>query len=492
MHYPTNKAFSFDKSRETPAQNRRRCFFWSVICLVATIAVSCGVRLATAEPPASRDASESKAWIGRSVTVEMKSGKKLADHVLETIRPGKVPGTYASLKLQASDTNITAVYGAGVISKVLLDGETILAFDEATKSLASPDEKKLDVIHKAATSLADKEKSATDSSSRSTPTAKKPKVGKDRKGKAKKGDIPYTDEELAARATEEGRITHYRKTGVYLWEEITDEVYKAELEKRKDYIKKVSEHFSSLNMRLHETKYFLFLTDIPDKVATQYTSCLDKMHAQLCEAYGLKNQDQIWLGKLPVIAFTNPTSFAEHERKFFKLEINPNGVQGLCHNIPDGNVVVSCHCGKDPHYFAAVVVHETTHGFNYRYKSNVAYPCWLEEGIAEWSAMTTIRDNRSLLQKAKQGVAIAKKQGSLGGDYFPKNEGDKINAWQYGIALSMADFLIKTDAKSFRKMLDAIKSGMKWQEALKKYYRWTPEELVQKFGLTVGIRDLKP
>ena len=56
----------------------------------------------------------------------------------------------------------------------------------------------------------------------------------------------------------------------------------------------------------------------------------------------------------------------------------------------------------------------------------------------------------------------------------------------------MVDFMLKSDGKAFRKMLDAIKHGTKWQDALKDAYGVTPAELTAAFGKSVGIPNLQP
>ena len=56
----------------------------------------------------------------------------------------------------------------------------------------------------------------------------------------------------------------------------------------------------------------------------------------------------------------------------------------------------------------------------------------------------------------------------------------------------MVNFLLKSSGRSFRKMLDAIKMGTKWQVALKDAYGVTPAELTTAFGRSVGIPNLQP
>ena len=154
-------------------------------------------------------------------------------------------------------------------------------------------------------------------------------------------------------------------------------------------------------------------------------------------------------------------------------------IQGLAHKTSTGEVAVGCHCGMDPYYFAAVLVHETTHGFNHRYISAVQLPFVARRGDRRLDGHDVVRKNTAVLRKVQVGLAQAKQQGNLGGNFFSDG---KIKPWQYGIASSMVNFLLKSNGKSFRKMLDAIKPGTKWQDALKDAYGVTPAELTAAYG----------
>ena len=244
-------------------------------------------------------------------------------------------------------------------------------------------------------------------------------------------------------------------------------------------------------MHLYETRNFLFLSDLPPPAANLYTSCLDEMHDQLCKAFAVKDRDRVWLGgKVPVIAFAHGEYFAAFEEEFFKNRVDPRRRQGLAHQESTGQVVVSCHCGNDPYYFAAVLVHETTHGFVHRYKSAQLVPNWLNEGMAEWVAMNVVLKDQGVKRKVKAALLTMRQTGTLGGDFFTA---EHIAPGQYGIATAMVDYLLRSNPKGFRAMIDNIKLGESWQSALKKSYRVTPEQLTQQFGMAVvGIPNLTP
>jgi hypothetical protein len=153
-------------------------------------------------------------------------------------------------------------------------------------------------------------------------------------------------------------------------------------------------------------------------------------------------------------------------------------------------VIICCTCGNDPNYFAGILVHESTHGFVHRYMSPQLVPNWLNEGIAEWVSMTVVQQNKGVRRKVEVAVKQMRQTGTLGPSFFTA---PNIAADQYGIATAMVDFMLRSNPKAFRAMIDDIKSGVKWEDALKKSFKVTPEELTQKFGMAVvGIPMLRP
>ena len=280
----------------------------------------------------------------------------------------------------------------------------------------------------------------------------------------------------------------FERAGVRLWPELSDDEQKAALAKRKEFLKKVAQHFSSLHMQLYETKYFLLLSSLPPQLAAMCQPRLDAMHEELCRAYAVEQPDKLWLGKAVVVAFSSKEDFMQFEHVFFHTN-PPAGVQGAANQVSTGEDVVGCYCGDDPVYFAHVLVHETTHGFNHRYKSSQKLPNWLDEGIADWVAMSVVKMDKRAFARVANSVQQARQQGNLGGDFFTV---EHISAWQYGIASSMVDFLLKYDRKAFRKLIDEVKLGRKWEDALQKTYRFTPQELARQYGRSMGIANLVP
>ena len=208
----------------------------------------------------------------------------------------------------------------------------------------------------------------------------------------------------------------------------------------------------------------------------------------MCQSYAIENPDKLWLGKGVIVIFTKPADFLQFEQVFFHVS-PPANVQGANNSNGRGEVTVGCYFGDNPAYSAGVLVHETTHGFNHRYKSPRRLPNWLDEGIADYVAMAVVKKNVRAKQRVPKSIAQAKQQGNLGGDFFTA---EHIGTWQYGIAASMVNFLLKTHRKNFREMIDYIKAGSTWQEALKRAYGFTPEELAKQYGKSIGAPNLVP
>ncbi len=435
--------------------------------------------LAAAALGSEEEQAEKHPLIGERVNVHLATGETLENVLVEEVAAGDIPGTIARLRVRDPESGSRPIIGASGVRRVTsAEGAELLVFEEKSKSLAPPDEDKLAEIRRAAEAAP-----APKRSSRSRPG---------RKAADKKRKPSPADKEQARRKLfEKKRREFFNKTGVWLWPQLTDRQQAEAFSKARELVAKVAEKFAPLQMRLYETRYFLFLSDLPPPIATLYTTCLDRMHERLCKAFGVKNKEGVWLGgKVPVFAFVHGEHFAEFEREFFRHNVNPLGAQGLAHQASSGEVVISCHCGKDPHYFASVIVHETTHGFVHRYKSPEVVPNWLNEGIAEWVAMNVVHHDKGVKRKVKRAIEQMRQTGSLGGDFFAA---EHVKPNQYGIAAAMVDFMLRSNPEAFRAMIDLIKSGETWRDALKKSYGATPRELTQRFGVAVvGVPMLRP
>ncbi len=455
--------------------------FYSLLAILAIAVIA----------PTYAEESKESAWnvqdlAGSRANIQLRSGKILRGVTIEEVKPGKAPQSVLMLRISNATNGAKSMLGASAIEQVItVDGECRLTFDPESKLLTPPDPEKPKVARKTAPPEKRTAATASDASLEKSSTGKScPRTQKRSHAKNKQ-----KQEEETPEAAENRRQAFFNQTGVWLWPELTDEQQKTEVAEQKKYLEKISRYFSGLNMQLQETRHFLFLSVFTPAQAAVYTPYLDSMHEELCKAYGIKNRDKVWKGKVPVIVFGRSDQFMEFEKVFFNNPAVPQQAQGLAHMDSTGKVSISCWCGTDPYYFGGVLVHETTHGFNHRYKSPQRLPSWLDEGVADWAAIAVVRGNRGARNRVRDALIQAKKQGNLGGDFFTA---EQINGWQYGLAAGMTDFLLKTNSKAFRELLDGIKSGKKWEDALQESYGVTPAELTAQFGMSVGIPGLVP
>lgn len=288
-------------------------------------------------------------------------------------------------------------------------------------------------------------------------------------------------DDIAAR-----RLATQRHT---LWKPASDDERAAAMKDWDELANKMRAAFSTQQFVRQETEYFVVYTDMPFAQIAGYVANLDAMYQQLCVLFNIPPGTNIWVGKCPIFCFLNRAHFAQFEAQFLD---NPNtaGAAGLNHQYSDGKVLTSCFRGDDPAFFANVLVHETAHGFLHRIRSSGRIPPWMNEGIAEWIAAVVVPNSDELLTRFQEAMQVMRQTGSLGGDFLDDDGG--LERWQYGVAGTLTQFLLTTDANAYRAMITAIKEGYPWREALDVTYGITPDELATAYGRSIGIPNLRP
>ncbi len=273
-----------------------------------------------------------------------------------------------------------------------------------------------------------------------------------------------------------------------LWSDPTDEERAKNITDNKEYLQSVQAAFQT-PMRLTETKYFLFFSDIPANQVAPYVTNLDAMYAELCRGFGVPQGKNIWLGKCLIIAFLDKASFQSYEAKFMD---NPNseGTAGVYHSRTDGRAIIACYRGNDPIFFAKVMVHETAHGFMHRLRSNVHIPPWINEGVADWVSATVVKNSPTVAQRQKKGIELIRQTNTLGTDFFADNA--KLSTTQYGIASNLTNFMLQIDPGRYRAFIIGIKEGYSPEESLARSYGQTPGELIGNYGRSIGVANLRP
>jgi len=277
-----------------------------------------------------------------------------------------------------------------------------------------------------------------------------------------------------------------RSQGQRLWPKLSETERTARVKEQKQFLKKVEAAYPNHPFELHETEYFLFLTDMPRGDVGPFIADLDKMYLVLGRAFGVPKGENIWWGKAPVLAFAERNDFVHFEQKFMNYTVTD--AQGLHHGSSDGDVVIACYRGRDPAFFASVLVHETAHGYLHRYRSTVHVLAWINEGVADWVAGSVVTASGEVSRRQLAAAEQIKRTGTLG-QFF---DGEHLDPWQYGVASSLVDLLVKIDAGRYRTLIDGIKEGQTWEESLKNAYGLTPAELTRIYGQRISIPNLSP
>ena len=305
-------------------------------------------------------------------------------------------------------------------------------------------------------------------------------VAYDKKNKCLIQDLKKRAERIAYEKETNKRLRPQRAR---LWKHLTVEEENRFLEKQAAFIKDAREKLSQIPFRKVETKYFSFVTDLTAAEADGYIVYLDAMYAELCKAFGLPTQKNIWAGKCVVFAFRDKATYLAFESQV--MNINPNtvaGTQGLCHQNSDGNVIFAGYKGTN-NFFGHVLVHETSHGFVHRYLSSARAPSWLNEGMADWLADKVV-GGKKIQTRQRMSAAQVKQRKDWGGVLTI----ERITGDQYGICSVLVEILVARDRGKgkFKEFFDGMKEGQSAQESLKEFFGITYAELKGIYGQTIA------
>ena len=358
--------------------------------------------------------------VGLAIEVRLNDGSWIGNAEVVTVNEGKLPESIRSIKLQTPGSKRMATIAASKIEEIYVkDVPLYVAYDKKNRCLVHSIEKKLD--------------------------------------------------QLEYRRNVEKRLSG---TGDRFWNPLSDDEHQQFMDKHREFLKKTESKLTNIRFRLVETRYFLFFTDLAPAEVDGYIVYLDAMYRELCQAFGLSPEKNIWCGKCVVVAFGRRQDFLQFEAEIMN---NPNaaGAQGLCHQTSDGTVIFSGYKG-DNGFFGHVLVHETSHGFVHRYLTTARAPSWLNEGMADWLANVIVKGTK-IPTRQKNSAILVKRQNGWG-DFLTTGQ---ISGDYYGSASTLVEILVARDqGGQFKAFFDGIKEGKPADESLK-----------DAFG--ISYRDLK-
>lgn len=303
-------------------------------------------------------------------------------------------------------------------------------------------------------------------------------------------ELAYSAEKHDARLAHEAKVKErMRAKRARFWQEISASDLQKYVDEEKKFVDDASKKIG-VPLQLIETEYYLFYTDMPPNTVGIYVQYLDSMYRELTKAFDFSEGKNIWRGKCAVVAFAQEATFLKFESSVMD---NPNakGAQGLCHSYGNGRVLISCFKGNTEGFFAVVLVHETAHGFIHRYKSTIDIPGWINEGVADWVAGTVVgKFDDEVQSRQLEAIQEIRKTGSLGGDFY--SDRARLAGWQYGVASSLVELLLRIDPQKYRNLIDGIKEGLSSEESLQEAYGFGFVELTRRYGQLAGVPNLQP
>ncbi|MEM9418563.1 MAG: hypothetical protein AAGA25_05830 [Planctomycetota bacterium] len=277
------------------------------------------------------------------------------------------------------------------------------------------------------------------------------------------------------------------------WGDLSDELMASSVEALKAEMVEAQKKIN-LRLRLYEdaSDYFLFYSDLPPKEARQWAGLLDQMYDRLSKIFGLEKGKNIFLGRGLIIAFEYESDYHNYFRRVHQFD--SRGSLGLCLSYGTGKSEVALFKQRSDLDFARVLVHEAVHMFNHRYRSHPILPNWVNEGLAEHVSSGLVDNSgfgeSSLARSIDYGLSLLRQQKTLGGNSF--FYAANIEAHHYPMAQLLTTFMIKQNGKRYQAFINAIKDGKRWEDALEEDYGVQLEPLIDAFGRSLKIRDLKP
>ncbi len=236
---------------------------------------------------------------------------------------------------------------------------------------------------------------------------------------------------------------------------------------------------------LNETKYFLFYSDLKPAEAAKWAGMLDRMYVKLANLFGIKGGENIFRGKAAVFVFAKEEDYQSFQKTMHQTDAA--GTAGLCHAFGNGNVHIGFFRQPNEMDFAAVLVHESVHGFLHRYKKPPTVPTWVNEGLAETIASELVPQRGKRQEYRQYAITQLRERGTLGEDFFT---GNRLEGWQYPVAQLLTEFMIRQSRKNYVAFIDGIKDGMKWEESLTQKYGVPRDRLVTAFADSLNVRGI--
>ncbi len=228
-----------------------------------------------------------------------------------------------------------------------------------------------------------------------------------------------------------------------------------------------------------ESPHFIIFTDWTDEHDYLKGLC-EQSYTAVSTEFDVPVKENIFVGKLPVFMFKTQAGFKLFAEKVDEFPAPvPSGLLGYFTPHADGSghmamfrPTVDRMEGDPKGMFAHTLMHEFTHAFIARYRTNGRVPRWIHEGMAEYISY------KHYPRKFPYPFAkyMAEKQFPFDSMFDDKKP---PGAEMYPVMQTMVEALIKDNPKGFIRMFNDVKDGVEPELAIKKQYKATYKDFEQ-------------
>lgn len=226
-----------------------------------------------------------------------------------------------------------------------------------------------------------------------------------------------------------------------------------------------------------ETDHFLIFTDWDEREFDFLKRNVELAYAVVARQFNMSPRDNIFVGKLPIYMFSTKGTFLKFGTNVDRIPMSRfmggyyrGSEEGIGHMAMPKPDIKNGDVAEAERMWGYILVHEFTHAFVARYRTNRKVPTWINEGLAEVIASRAFPDkdrSRDARWAARYDDSIA----DIFDDDIPKT------SYQYPVMQTLVELLLADNPRGFLNMFNAIKDGTEPREALAKSFRTDYVEL---------------
>lgn len=227
-------------------------------------------------------------------------------------------------------------------------------------------------------------------------------------------------------------------------------------------------------LELYESPRFLICTDMDAEYVQAWGNQLTRGYRAAAQLLDADPDGNVFRGKCLIFVFNDRRDYYRFQQELHDTDAFHTG--GLCHGFGNGFVHIALHRRLSMRETTHVMVHEFVHGYLHRYRSPEHVPSWINEGLAEYIAHTIEPPSGATLYR-RAAVRLEGEQ-LLGEGFF---EREHLRSWQYDVAGALTQYMLERSSDRYPLLVQGVKDGEGWGDALQEAYRLDERRLVQHF-----------